>query len=88
LAKKVIQEIKNSEIENKAQGVKRGMLPSREFSDRMFLELARQPLSLKKEGGKSGLHRVKRQVIPGRREPTESATENKPPEVTWVRVKR
>lgn len=49
------------------------------FSVRMRLELARQPLSLQKEGGKSGLHRVKRQVTPGGREPTESATENKPP---------
>ncbi len=29
--------------------------------------------------GKSGLHRVKCQVMPGRREPTESATENIPP---------
>ena len=30
-------------------------------------------------GGKSGLRRVKCQVIPGGREPTESAAENKPP---------
>ena len=30
-------------------------------------------------GGKSGLHRTERQVTPGRREPTESATENTPP---------
>lgn len=29
--------------------------------------------------GKSGLHRVKRQVTPGQCELTESATENKPP---------
>jgi len=29
--------------------------------------------------GKSGLHRVERQVTPGRREPTESAAENIPP---------
>jgi len=27
-------------------------------------------------GGKSGLHRAECQVMPGRREPTESATEN------------
>ena len=32
-------------------------------------------------GGKSGLHRAGRQVTPGGREPTESATENKPPGV-------
>ena len=31
--------------------------------------------------GKSGLHRAGRQVTPGRRELTESATENKPPEL-------
>jgi len=30
-------------------------------------------------GGKSGLQRAGRQVTPGRCEPTESATENKPP---------
>ena len=30
-------------------------------------------------GGKSGLHRIRRQVIPGGREPTESAAESKPP---------
>ena len=30
-------------------------------------------------GGKSGLHRAERQVTPGRREPTESATESRPP---------
>ena len=29
--------------------------------------------------GKSGLHRAGRQVIPGKRELTESATENIPP---------
>ena len=29
--------------------------------------------------GKSGLHRAGRQVTPGRREPTDSATENIPP---------
>lgn len=31
--------------------------------------------------GKSGLHRAKRQVTPGERELTESATENIPPNV-------
>ena len=31
--------------------------------------------------GKSGLHRARCQVMPGRREPTESATENRPPMV-------
>jgi len=30
----------------------------------------------KPEGGKSGLHRARCQVTPGRREPTESTTEN------------
>ena len=39
-------------------------------------ESARQSLSLpRKDGGKSGLHRARCQVTPGRREPTESATE-------------
>ena len=42
-----------------------------------FWELARQ--SLPKRRGKSGLHRVECQVTPGRRKPTESATENIPP---------
>jgi len=32
--------------------------------------------SAKDGGGKSGLHRAECQVTPGRREPTESATEN------------
>ena len=36
--------------------------------------------------GKSGLHRAGRQVIPGRREPTDSAAENIPP-ILLVRVK-
>ena len=38
-------------------------------------------------GGKSGLHRAGCQVTPGRREPTESATENIPPVLAQVRVK-
>jgi len=43
-------------------------------------ELARQSLfRLGRNGGKSGLHRTGRQVTPGGREPTESATENIPP---------
>ena len=33
--------------------------------------------------GKSGLHRAGRQVTPGRREPTESATESVPPIFNW-----
>ena len=39
--------------------------------------------------GKSELHRARCQVIPGRREPTESATENIPPHLlaSEVRVK-
>ncbi len=32
-----------------------------------------------RQGGKSGLHRAERQVTPGRREPTESAAESRPP---------
>ena len=36
--------------------------------------------------GKSGLHRAGRQVTPGKRELTDSATENIPP--FMVRVKR
>ena len=35
--------------------------------------------SLPQGGGKSGLHRAECQVTPGRREPTASATESKPP---------
>ena len=31
--------------------------------------------------GKSGLHRTRRQVTPGGREPTESAAENIPPDI-------
>ena len=55
-------------------------------------ESARQPLRLRR-GGKSGLHRARCQVTPGGREPTESATESKPPmsrhckRVWQVRVK-
>ena len=44
-------------------------------------ELAVQSLVAFAAGGKSGLHRAERQVTPGRREPTESATENIPPPV-------
>lgn len=36
-------------------------------------------LGITAEGGKSGLRRVECQVTPGRRESTESATENIPP---------
>ncbi len=47
-----------------------------------------QAIALFIEGGKSGLHRARRQVTPGRREPMESATENIPPvegkgEMVW-----
>ena len=35
------------------------------------------------QGGKSGLHRTECQVTPGGREPTESATENIPPAISW-----
>ena len=45
---------------------------------KMASKLARQSLYLVCRG-KSGLHRVQCQVTPGRREPTESATENIPP---------
>jgi len=37
------------------------------------------PLHLQRDGGKSGLRRIRCQVTPGGREPTESATENRPP---------
>lgn len=36
-------------------------------------------------GGKSGLHRARCQVTPGRREPTESAAESRPPSL-WFRA--
>ena len=36
----------------------------------------------RRKGGKSGLHRAGCQVIPGGREPTESATEKIPPVFT------
>jgi len=35
--------------------------------------------AIRRKGGKSGLHRAGCQVIPGGREPTESAAENIPP---------
>ena len=35
-------------------------------------------------GGKSGLHRAECQVTPGRREPTASAAESKPPKSTFA----
>jgi hypothetical protein len=45
-----------------------------------------QTTAVVRYGGKSGLPRTGRQVTPGGREPTESATENIPP--AWqVRVK-
>ncbi len=43
------------------------------------LELAWQSLLTYVGRGKSGLHRVERQVTPGGREPTESAAESIPP---------
>ena len=52
------------------------------FAPIMRAELARQsPLALAR-GGKSGLQRVKCQVIPGGREPTESAAERIPPKAS------
>jgi len=36
-------------------------------------------LEFKQYRGKSGLHRARYQITSGRREPTESAAENKPP---------
>jgi hypothetical protein len=51
-----------------------------------------QTAAVRKRRGKSGLHRAGCQVTPGRREPTESATENIPPKPRGharpVRVKR
>ena len=50
------------------------------FNYWLFLQVSRlgDRFSARK-GGKSGLHRVKRQVTPGGREPTESAAESRPP---------
>src|SRR5690606_27421707 len=42
-------------------------------------ESARQSRHAQACRGKSGLHRARCQVTPGRREPTESATESRPP---------
>jgi len=52
-------------------------------------ELARQSPPVSIGGGKSGLRRARCQVTPGRREPTESATESIPPKCLRapVRVK-
>ena len=48
-----------------------------------------QSLPSQEGGGKSGLHRAECQVMPGRREPTESATENNRLSTSVpVRVKR
>src|SRR3546814_8882620 len=51
-------------------------------------ESARQSRHQKGCRGKSGLHRARCQVTPGRREPTESATESKPPNGPSGRVAR
>lgn len=57
--------------------------------DKISRESARQSLLVLYRGGKSGLHRVKRQITSGKRELTESATENIPPRILCeVRVKR
>src|SRR5690349_6062280 len=45
----------------------------------MIAELAWQSLRPQGRGGKSGLHRAGREITSRRREPTESATESKPP---------
>jgi hypothetical protein len=37
-------------------------------------------------GGKSGLRRIGCQVTPGGRKPTESATESKPPKVSYAQA--
>ena len=51
-------------------------------------ESVRQSLAGLCVRGKSGLHRTRRQVTPGGREPTESATESIPPHIFCVvRVK-
>jgi len=52
----------------------------RDSQDNVFIESAKQSLLFSNNGGKSGLQRVECQVTPGRREPTESAAENKPPD--------
>ncbi len=38
-------------------------------------------------GGKSGLHRAECQVTPGRRKPTESAAESRPPKPFEINLK-
>ena len=59
------------------------VLPLRCVIERRTTELGVGPtVAARKRGGKSGLLRVGRQVTPGRREPTESATENTPPMVS------
>src|SRR5690606_15354541 len=50
-------------------------------------ESARQSRHSQECRGKSGLHRARCQVTPGRREPTESATESKPPNGLRMRGK-
>ncbi len=54
----------------------------------LLTEVARQPRRERSRRGKSGLHRAGCQVTPGRREPTESATENRPPNGPRGRVAR
>src|SRR6185437_11833115 len=55
------------------------------------VESAGQSRRSQERRGKSGLHRARCQVTPGRREPTESATESRPPmapQGDQARVKR
>ena len=56
-------------------------IPDSRFPDRRTIPRRSRPDSRVIFGcrGKSGLHRARCQVTPGRREPTESATESRPP---------
>ncbi len=47
--------------------------------------IAAVEISVIEAGRKSGLHRARCQVTPGRREPTESAAESRPPSL-WFRA--
>ena len=58
------------------------ILTPRRFTGKIALGVGQAIVRLDRKvqtGGKSGLHRAECQVTPGGREPTESATENKPP---------
>ena len=51
-----------------------------------WLLLTAKAVSGSRGGGKSGLRRIRCQVTPGGREPTESATESRPPKPLTVKA--